>query len=116
MSYQKAQTTQKEHSRTDHWIIQVNGREWTLSATRYGDSDGSESKPFWYIRETGDDGTSHDGSIDICQPYDDDRTTVKVNWPCRGAQPIDETLRFKHDLSTAIQAATEAEYIINHEA
>lgn len=119
MSYQKGPTTNiNNQSKIDEWTIRVNDREWTLTATRYLDGrDGSESKPFWRIQETGDNRRNRDGSVDIYQPYDNDGATeVKVNWACRGAQPIDETLRFKQDIGTAIQAATEAEYIINHEA
>lgn len=119
MSFTKAPTIKTTDQRKiDEWTITVNDREWTLTATKYLDGrDGSESRPIWHIRETGENRRNRDGSVDIYQPYDDDGPTeVKVNWPCRGAQPIGETLRFKHDLSTAIQAATEVEHIINHAA
>lgn len=113
----EARKNRQPDSTTERWTITVNGREWTLTATRYQERDGSRSRAFWHIQETGDNRRNRDGSVDIYQPYDNDGATeVKVNWACRGAQPIDETLRFKQDIGTAIQAATEAEYIINHEA
>ena len=102
-------------STTERWTITVNEREWTLTATRYQGRDGSRSRAFWRIAETGANRRDHDGDVDITTNRDDE-PTVGVNWPCRGTQDIETTLKFKKDLGTAVQAATEAKQIIEHEA
>ena len=110
----KARNRQPD-STTERWTITVNEREWTLTATRYHDDDGTESRAFWRINETGANRRDHDGDVNITT-HRDDEPKVGVNWPCRGTQDIETTLKFKRDLGTAIQAATEAEYIIKTEA
>lgn len=122
MSYQKHEpkTTQTEtpdgHPQTTYpWTIQANDREWTLTATRYHHEDGTMSDPFWRIHETSDG--EHDGDVIITHYFDKTkRPTVGVNWPAKGTQDIATTLKFKQDISAAVQAATEAQYIIEHEA
>lgn len=111
----QARKNRQPDSTTERWTITVNEREWTLTATRYHDDDGTESRAYWRINETGANRRDHDGDVEITTNRDDE-PTVGVNWPCRGTQDIEATLRFKRDLGTAIQAATEAEYIIKTEA
>lgn len=117
MSYKKETTTTNPEtgSTTERWTITANEREWTLTATRYQERDGSRSRAFWRIDETGTNRRDHDGDVNITTNRGDE-PTVGVNWPCRGTQDIETTLKFKKDLGTAIQAATEAEYIIRTEA
>lgn len=102
-------------STTERWTITVNEREWTLTATRYHDHDGTESRAFWRINETGANRHDHDGDVEIQQGWKDDKATTGVNWPCRGTQPAKEVARFVSDLSTATQAAMEAQEIIDQE-
>lgn len=111
----QARNNRQPDSTTERWTITVNEREWTLTATRYRNDDGTESRAFWRINETGANRRDHDGDVNITTNRDDE-PKVGVNWPCRGTQDIETTLRFKKDLGTAIQAATEAEYIIRTEA
>ena len=136
MSYQKEATTNRWNLRTgeaadearknrqpdsttERWTITVNEREWTLTATRYQERDGSRSRAFWRIDETGANRRDHDGDVNLTQDWrdDDDKApTVGVNWPCRGTQPVKEVARFVSDLSAATQAAMEAQEIIDQEA
>lgn len=111
----EARKNRQPDSTTERWTITVNEREWTLTATRYHNDDGTESRAFWRIDETGANRRDHDGDVNITTNRDDE-PKVGVNWPCRGTQDIETTLRFKKDLGTAIQAAAEAEYIIRTEA
>lgn len=102
---------------TKRWIIKINDREWTLTATRYFERSGSQSKPFWRIWESGDNRRDHDGDVNINQPFDaEGPVKVGVNWPAKGTQDLQDTLRFKRDLGEAVQAATEAKQIIEREA
>ena len=113
MSYEKQPTTTQDTRETTSWTITVGGREWTLEATRYIERDGSKSRPYWRIRESGDNRRDHDCDVNLDQPFDDEKpVTVGINWPAKGTQDLATTLKFKQDLGSAVQAATEAEYII----
>lgn len=110
----QARKNRQPDSTTERWTITVNEREWALTATRYHDDDGTESRAFWRIAETG--ANHHDGDVEIQQGWKDDKATTGVNWPCRGTQPAKEVARFVSDLSAATQAAMEAQEIIDQEA
>jgi len=112
----QARKNRQPDSTTERWTITVNEREWTLTATRYHDDDGTESRAFWRIDETGANRRDHDGDVEIQQSWKDDKATTGVNWPCRGTQPVKEVARFVSDLSMATQAAMEAQEIIDQEA
>lgn len=116
MSYQKITTTNIKGAIRTHWRVEAGGRRWTLTARRYVDADGSQSRAYWDITETTEAANRGDCTITITTDHDDRNPQVKVNWPCKGAQSMQEALRFKKDLGIAIQAATEAEYLIKTEA
>jgi len=111
----EARKNRQPDSTTERWTITVNEREWTLTATRYHGDDGTESRAYWRIDETGANRRDHDGDVNITTNRDDE-PKVGVNWPCRGTQPAKEVARFVSDLSAATQAAMEAQEIIDQEA
>ncbi len=103
-------------SETTKWIIKTGEeREWVLTATRYTAADGSKSKPYYRAEESAATRRKHAGELDITTDRDDDNPTVGVNWPCRGTQSIAETAKFAQDIQDTIEAAREAQAIIDTE-
>ena len=112
MSYKQLETTANEICERKKWIITNGGREWKMTADFYIDKDGSRSKPFFRIREL----SKGDASVAIIDGIlSEKKPEAGVNWPAMGTKTLSETLDFKRDLGTAVQAATEAQYIIDQE-
>lgn len=112
MSYKQLETTANEICETKKWIITNGGREWKMIADFYINKDGSKSKPFFRIWELSDGDASvtiEDGILSEKKPE------TGVNWPAMGTKTLAETLDFKRDLGTAVQTATEAQFIIDQE-